>query len=229
MQLFPFSSCLHRSHAEQTDVEKNQAMLFLNVYDLTPANNYLYWFGLGFYHSGIEVHGLEYAFGADVEPTTGVFEVEPRNCPGYVFRRSILLGSTDMSRSEICSFMDLISDQYQGNTYNLIYKNCNHFTDEVCHCLTGKRIPGWVNRLARIGSFIESVLPESAQTTPLRHFPESHFPESQMYSVDGSDSDASSATEESEMEDVDRHVLISSHGNVGLSDRPPMRLAKDRL
>ncbi|KAH0456238.1 hypothetical protein IEQ34_014145 [Dendrobium chrysotoxum] len=28
--------------------------LFLNVYDLTPINNYLYWFGLGIFHSGIE-------------------------------------------------------------------------------------------------------------------------------------------------------------------------------
>jgi hypothetical protein len=26
----------------------------LNVYDLTPMNNYLYWFGLGIFHSGIE-------------------------------------------------------------------------------------------------------------------------------------------------------------------------------
>lgn len=26
----------------------------LNVYDLTPLNNYMYWFGLGIFHSGIE-------------------------------------------------------------------------------------------------------------------------------------------------------------------------------
>lgn len=28
--------------------------LYLNVYDLTPMNNYLYLFGVGFFHSGIE-------------------------------------------------------------------------------------------------------------------------------------------------------------------------------
>lgn len=28
--------------------------VYLNVYDLTPVNNYLYWFGLGIFHSGIE-------------------------------------------------------------------------------------------------------------------------------------------------------------------------------
>lgn len=62
MRFFPFSSCLGRSLVEQTDIEKNQVMLFLNVYDLTPANNYLYWFGLGFYHSGIE--GIIHYFSA---------------------------------------------------------------------------------------------------------------------------------------------------------------------
>lgn len=28
--------------------------IYLNIYDLTPFNNYLYWFGLGIFHSGIE-------------------------------------------------------------------------------------------------------------------------------------------------------------------------------
>lgn len=31
-----------------------RTLLYLNVYDLTPVNKYLYWFGLGVFHSGIE-------------------------------------------------------------------------------------------------------------------------------------------------------------------------------
>lgn len=97
------------------------------------------------------VHGLEYGFGAHEYPTSGVFEVEPRSCPGFIFRRSVLLGTTDMSRSEFRSFMEHLSAKYHGDTYHLIAKNCNHFTDEVCMRLIGKPIPGWVNRLARLG------------------------------------------------------------------------------
>jgi hypothetical protein len=28
--------------------------VYLNIYDISPINNYLYWFGLGIFHSGVE-------------------------------------------------------------------------------------------------------------------------------------------------------------------------------
>ena len=34
--------------------KKYETQVVLNVYDLTPANNYSYWFGFGIFHSGIE-------------------------------------------------------------------------------------------------------------------------------------------------------------------------------
>ncbi|KAL2649834.1 hypothetical protein R1flu_017962 [Riccia fluitans] len=141
----------------------NLVPIYLNVYDLTPMNGYVYWVGLGIFHSGIEVHGLEYAFGAHDFPTSGVFEVEPRSCPGFTFRRSILLGTTDLSPQDFRRFIEAVADDYSGNTYHLIVKNCNHFTNDVCCRLTGKEIPGWVNRLAGIGLFCNCLLPESLQ------------------------------------------------------------------
>jgi PPPDE putative peptidase domain len=35
----------------------------VNVYDLGEMNGYISWLGVGVYHSGVEVHGKEYAFG----------------------------------------------------------------------------------------------------------------------------------------------------------------------
>lgn len=97
------------------------------------------------------VHGIEFAFGAHEYPSTGIFEGEPKQCDGFKFRRSILIGKTDLSQAEVRSLMEELGKDYRGNAYNLITKNCNHFCNQVCIKLTGNSIPSWVNRLARIG------------------------------------------------------------------------------
>uniref|UniRef100_A0A5B6ZYS9 PPPDE domain-containing protein n=1 Tax=Davidia involucrata TaxID=16924 RepID=A0A5B6ZYS9_DAVIN len=143
--------------------------VYLNVYDLTPINGYAYWLGLGVYHSGVQVHGVEYAFGAHEHPTTGIFEVEPKLCPGFTFRKSILIGRTDMGPKEVRAFMEKLAEEYSGNTYNLITKNCNHFCNDACLQLAGKPIPSWVNRLARLGFLCNCVLPAGLNEKKIRH------------------------------------------------------------
>jgi hypothetical protein len=98
------------------------------------------------------VHGAEYAFGAHDFPTSGVFEVEPRQCPGFRFRKSIFIGTTCLDPIQVRQFMELHSVNYNGDTYHLITKNCNYFCKNMCYKLTGNKIPKWVNRLARIGT-----------------------------------------------------------------------------
>ncbi|KAL2974496.1 hypothetical protein AAZX31_14G108600 [Glycine max] len=142
--------------------------VYLNVYDLTPINGYAYWLGLGVYHSGVQVHGVEYGFGAHERDTTGIFEVEPGHCPGFTFRKSIFIGSTDMGPKDVRVFMERLADEYSGNTYHLIQKNCNHFCEDLCFRLTGKSIPRWVNRLARLGFLCNCVLPPSLNETKVR-------------------------------------------------------------
>lgn len=222
MRLFPSSS----SRELKQSGGSNRVPLYLNVYDLTPINNYLYWVGLGIFHSGIEVHGLEYGFGAHEYSSSGVFEVEPKSCPGFIFRRSVLLGSTDMSHSEFRSFMENLSGKFHGDTYHLIAKNCNHFTNEVCLRLTGKAIPGWVNRLAKLGSFCNCLLPESIQVTavPVRHLPDHHH---QVYSDDGSDSGGSFLSVETVEEDSDHHFLTPPNSDVAFLKDKPVRVANE--
>ncbi|XP_027335764.1 deSI-like protein At4g17486 [Abrus precatorius] len=224
MPLIPLGSS---SEGVEDGEKKRRTMVYLNVYDLTPANNYLYLFGVGIFHSGIEVHGMEYGFGAHEYSTSGVFEVEPRSCPGFMFRRSLSLGSTDMSRSEFRSFMERLSAKYHGDTYHLIAKNCNHFSDEVCQQLTGKPIPAWVNRLARVGSFCNCLLPESLQVAAVRHLPE-HLAQSDD---EGSEFDGLCTSDESEDEDSNHHLLAtpSGGGDVAIIKEKPMTLARDLL
>ncbi|KAK3005163.1 hypothetical protein RJ639_017092, partial [Escallonia herrerae] len=114
-------------------------------------------------------HGVEYAFGAHDHPTTGIFEVEPKLCPGFTYRKSILIGRTDMGPKDVRAFMEKLAEEYSGNTYNLITKNCNHFCNDACLRLTGKPIPNWVNRLARLGFLCNCVLPVGLNETKVRH------------------------------------------------------------
>lgn len=62
MRLFPLSSSSSSSmdNERRDGVQKSRALLYLNVYDLTPVNNYLYWFGLGVFHSGVEGNWLSH-------------------------------------------------------------------------------------------------------------------------------------------------------------------------
>ncbi|KAA8528627.1 hypothetical protein F0562_035982 [Nyssa sinensis] len=148
--------------------------VYLNVYDLTTMNGYAYWAGFGIFHSGVEVHGVEYAFGAHDYPSSGVFEVEPRQCPGFKFRKSILIGTTCLDPVQVREFMERESASYNGDTYHLIVKNCNHFCKDICYKLTGKQIPKWVNRLAKIGALFSCVLPEALKISAVQHDPSSY-------------------------------------------------------
>ncbi|MBA0673748.1 hypothetical protein Goari_015375 [Gossypium aridum] len=142
------------SSEDQNVSSYSETDVILNVYDLTPLNNYSYWVGFGIFHSGIEVHGKEYGFGAHDFPVSGVFEVEPKSCPGFIYRSSILLGRINMPYSEFREFIENVASEYHGDTYHLISKNCNHFTDDMAQRLIGRHIPGWVNRMARLGTLI---------------------------------------------------------------------------
>ena len=47
--------------------------IYLNIYDLSPANYYLHSLGLGAYHSGVQIGQIEYSFGAHDGNYSGVF------------------------------------------------------------------------------------------------------------------------------------------------------------
>ncbi|XP_071731842.1 deSI-like protein At4g17486 [Rutidosis leptorrhynchoides] len=135
--------------------------VYLNVYDLTSMNGYAYWLGLGVYHSGVQVHGVEYAFGCHEQATTGIFEGEPKQCEGFTFRKQILIGWTDKNLRDVRGIMEELAEEYKGISYNLITKNCNHFCNDVCVRLTGNSIPSWINRLAKIGFLCNCIIPAS--------------------------------------------------------------------
>jgi len=60
------------------------------------------------------------------------------------------MGTTSLDPFQIGEFMLRQCANYSCDTYGLIVKNFNHFSEDICNKLTGNSIPKWVNRLARI-------------------------------------------------------------------------------
>ena len=49
--------------------------------------------------------------------------------------------------------------QFLGTDWNLLSRNCNHFTSFLCEELTGQKAPGWLNRASRVGGRVPCLVP----------------------------------------------------------------------
>ena len=98
-------------------------------------NDYTTSIGLGVYHSGVEVYGVEYAYGGHPYPYSGVFEIPPRGADElgeqYKFRQSVQLGYTDFTVREVEKIVDELGKEFRGDRYHLVNKNCNHFSGNL--------------------------------------------------------------------------------------------------
>lgn len=120
------------------------------------------WFcGVSLLHTGVVINGREYAYGGhDQRGRTGVYWTKPKTePPGGTFKSELLHGFTLASAKEIDGIIRDVSDEFLGTSYNLLTKNCNHFTAHLCKKLTGRPGPGWLNRAANIGVVLPCVVP----------------------------------------------------------------------
>ncbi|CAJ2513100.1 Uu.00g012190.m01.CDS01 [Anthostomella pinea] len=174
----------HRSTLSLSRTEIN-----INVYDLLPVStsdpapqpksihpsltttthhqqlgrlsSVLWTFGASLLHSGVVINGKEYAYGGhDKRGVTGVYWTPPKTePPGGSFKTEILHGFTFATQAEIDAIVRRASDEFHGTAYNLLTKNCNHFTSYLCQKLTGRAGPGWLNRAASIGVALPCMVP----------------------------------------------------------------------
>lgn len=121
----------------------------------------LWTFGTSLLHSGVVVNGKEYAYGGHGHPgVTGVYWTKPKTePPGGTFKCELLHGFTLASDEEIESTIRAVSDEFKGTGYNLLTRNCNHFTSYLVQKLTGTPGPRWLNRAASIGVTFPCVVP----------------------------------------------------------------------
>ncbi|XP_017481870.1 PREDICTED: desumoylating isopeptidase 2-like [Rhagoletis zephyria] len=147
-------------------------MVKLNVYGLSEVNKVINYFGLGIYHSGVEVYGSEWAYGGYPKPIASIYRMrKPRDLTSlsdidgrFHFVQTIEMGKTHFTLKEVKMILDnLGKTDWIGTNYHLLYRNCNSFSTEFCKILCGNTIPPWINRVATIFSkfpYLVSMLPE---------------------------------------------------------------------
>eukprot|EP00931_Biecheleriopsis_adriatica_P008757 TRINITY_DN109895_c0_g1_i1.p1 TRINITY_DN109895_c0_g1~~TRINITY_DN109895_c0_g1_i1.p1 ORF type:complete len:412 (-),score=97.73 TRINITY_DN109895_c0_g1_i1:23-1258(-) len=138
------------------DVSQEESVQKLNrvlAHRLSPLK-----FG-GVFHAGVEVNGLEWCYGfSENETIPGVCCVEPKAHPQHHYRQTIRLRRTLLSSEDVMEIVGSLLEEYPGDDYDLLRRNCCHFADDLCRRLGVGGIPYWVHRLARIGAGIDGVV-----------------------------------------------------------------------
>mmetsp|Transcript_20566 Transcript_20566/g.39681 ORF Transcript_20566/g.39681 Transcript_20566/m.39681 type:complete len:359 (-) Transcript_20566:203-1279(-) len=144
----------------------NSLAVSLNVYDLAEQNQYAHQLGLGAYHTGIEINGIEWSYG-HAERGTGVYPCLPGSHPNAKIRERINITIKDtLTIEEVARCLDRLRPAFMGYRYHLLYLNCNHFTEAFYFELTNERAPSYINRLAQLARCCICFMPDYMQPRP---------------------------------------------------------------
>ena len=148
---------------------------------LVTMNDGLHALGSGAYHVGVEVNGVEFAYGAnDVPSLSGVFTCHPRTSPGYQYRTTLDFGDRisstargdDATTYDGHQIMQGMAREYLGCDYDLLRRNCCTFARDACLRLgvTEHEIPSWFLHLSNAGADAHDVVNnvEAAAVEPLK-------------------------------------------------------------
>ena len=97
----------------------------------------------------------------------GIYKHDAKSAPsGVKLRESYSMGIYKGTLTAIDKIIDDMKIDFQGNDYHVINKNCNAFADEFLKRLVSNGIPGYVNRMAYIGSYFSCFMPDSLNQDP---------------------------------------------------------------
>ena len=136
----------------------------LNVYNLAGGNMsdaiISAVAGGGLYHTGLEIDGVEYAFGGGHGKGSGVWAQQPHKLPacfgGATFKEAVNMGVTEpLTRKDLHVIMHQMAREWRMSQYNMLTRNCHHFTTALCARLgITAEPPEWINQLADKGASI---------------------------------------------------------------------------
>jgi len=147
--------------ASAEELPIKSAPVVLHVYDMGldtevhALNRILRALGTGAFHCGVEIYGKEWSYrGMRATKGTGVFWCKPRNCEGHAYLESIVMGNCRMSELDVVKLLRHLESEWPGTGYDILKRNCCHFSDTLCICMGVGPIPTWVTNLAGTGAAI---------------------------------------------------------------------------
>jgi hypothetical protein len=109
------------------EVRKGE-VVFLNIYNITKFNYFTELFGVGFYHTSVELYKHEFSYGGHDYPYSGIVCVEAGNSAGLTLKEKLPVGITYYSEDEIDDIVRQFGDYWYGQDYDPFANNCNTFT-----------------------------------------------------------------------------------------------------
>ncbi|CAE7535568.1 unnamed protein product [Symbiodinium pilosum] len=138
--------------------DRKWAFVHLNIYDLFNWQmgifNRVAWLvgAGGAYHAGLEVYGVEYAFGGTETGIgeSGITACTPRSCHKHSFSESLCLGVTTISAEEVDDLIAELVPDWSTQDYEMLGPNCITFCRYLSRRLGVAEVPDWVDCMARI-------------------------------------------------------------------------------
>eukprot|EP00931_Biecheleriopsis_adriatica_P107336 TRINITY_DN81686_c0_g1_i1.p1 TRINITY_DN81686_c0_g1~~TRINITY_DN81686_c0_g1_i1.p1 ORF type:complete len:389 (-),score=75.56 TRINITY_DN81686_c0_g1_i1:97-1263(-) len=146
----------------------------LHIYDVGAKMETKQWVngilrnvGTGAFHAGVEVLGQEWSFGFRDDEGTGVSWNEPKKHSQHTYRESVYMGTTPLQPSEIEALLKQLTKEWPAREYDVLTRNCCHFSDFLCRVLAVGSVPQWVLNLAGAGATLrngaEAVVAKASQ------------------------------------------------------------------
>eukprot|EP00811_Abedinium_folium_P000583 NODE_10534_length_1345_cov_4.799672.p1 GENE.NODE_10534_length_1345_cov_4.799672~~NODE_10534_length_1345_cov_4.799672.p1 ORF type:complete len:277 (-),score=84.33 NODE_10534_length_1345_cov_4.799672:359-1189(-) len=107
----------------------------------------------GAFHTGVVVYGREWSFGMTLDDeSSGLTWNYPGRNFDHSFREALPMGCTKLSRLAVLNVLREMESEWKGNSYQVLTRNCHHFTEDFCRRLGVNTPPPWINKLAGTGA-----------------------------------------------------------------------------
>jgi hypothetical protein len=95
--------------------------VILHIYSISEGvNRFSLMFGLGLYHTAVEVYGQEHSFVGHPFKFTGIVSTIPKTA-GYVYQEGLDMGRTKLNEQEVGTCLKELGKIFTGNSYHLVH------------------------------------------------------------------------------------------------------------